>query len=647
MLQFFRNFFKSRFGMLVAIAFLGLIALAFASADVSNTGSFGGVAGGDRAATVGKEVISTSELSQGITSALENLKQENPRLSMESFLASDGMESVLDGMIARTALAEFGRQNGVIAGNRLIDSEIAQIPAFHGPDGKFSEAAYKQLIQQRGLSDAQVRQDLAQGLVARQILVPAGFGAVVPAEMARRYSALLRETRKGAVALLPSLAFGPDQPPSDAELQTFYGANKSRFIRPERRVIRYATFSDTAVRNVPAPTEAEIAARYNADKAQYEAVELRRLTQLVVPTEAAAKAIVAEAGKGTPLAAAARAKGLATSAVGPIARAELANRTSAAVADAAFTASKGTLAVPARGALGWTITHVDAIETKPGRSLEQVRGEIAAVLAEQKHRAAVADLSAHIEEQFDKGGNLSEAVADLGVKLETTPALTADGRVYGKPAETAPPVLARVIQTAFSMERENQPQVAEVEPGKTFVIFDVADIEPSAAAPLAEIRDDVLAAYVLDKGSAAARKAAEQVQAAVNKGSTLQAAMAALKKPLPPVQPVDMNRAQLTAGGQQVPPSLMLLFSMARGTVKLLPGPEKRGWFVVALDDIQTPDVKADDPVIAAAQRELAPVSAQEYAEQLRNAIRGEVGVKRNEAAIKAVARQLTGSGAN
>jgi len=45
MFQFFRNFFKTKLGLAIALAFLGLIALAFASADVSSTGTFGGIAG--------------------------------------------------------------------------------------------------------------------------------------------------------------------------------------------------------------------------------------------------------------------------------------------------------------------------------------------------------------------------------------------------------------------------------------------------------------------------------------------------------------------------------------------------------------------------------------------------------------------------
>ncbi|MCC6829638.1 MAG: SurA N-terminal domain-containing protein [Novosphingobium sp.] len=644
MLQFFRRLFSSRLGAGIALGVLALIAIAFASGDIVSSGGFNATGGGgDRVATVGKDRIDNATLAQAASNALENLKQSDPRQSMQGFLAAGGLDRVLDELIDRAAIAAFGKTHGIVASDRLIDSEIAKTPAFQGPDGKFSEAAYRQLIQQRGLSDELVRRDLAQGLVARQILLPASFGATVPLEFATRYASLLRESRKGEIALLPSAAFAPAAPPTDAQLSTYYTAHKERFIRPERRVIRYATFGDGALKAVPAPTEAEIAARYAAEKAAYAPLETRRLTQLVVPTEAAARAVADEVAKGKSLEVAAREKGLSTASLGALGKDALAGQSAPAVADAAFAAAQGKLAAPARSGLGWHLLRVDAIEKRPGRTLDQVRGELTTQVAVDKRRKALNDLTARIEEEFDNGGNLADIAKELGLTLQQTKPVTADGLVYGAASEKAPDVLARALQTAFAMEQENQPQLAEVEPGKTFLVFDVTDIAPSAPAPLGEIRQDVAGAYLLDKGSQAAKAAAATVQAQVRKGVPLATALASLKRPLPPVQAVDMNRQQLSQQGQQVPPPLALMFSMAKGTVKTLAAPQDRGWFVVALKDVVAPVVPTNDPVVAAAKGELGRLVADEYAAQLTRAIRAEVGVARNEAGIRAVRTQLTG----
>jgi peptidyl-prolyl cis-trans isomerase D len=643
MLQLFRKLFSSKIGATIALVFLLLIAIAFASGDVANTGGFGGVAEGDRVATVGSERIDSSALHQGATAALQRVKRQDPTLSMQGFLANGGLEQVLDSMIARTAVAVFGKQHGIVASDRLIDSEIAQAPDFRGIDGKFNEAAYRQALRQQGLSEALVRSDLAQGLIARQVLTPAGFGAVMPRELAKRYAVLLKDRRSGALAVLPSEQFAPAKPPSDQELSAYYSQHRDQFIRPERRVIRYAAFGDEVLKSVPPPSDAEIAARYNADKAQYAALETRSVTQLIVPTEAAAKAIVAEVAGGTSLEAAAGAKGLETADLGKVSKQSLAAQSSQAVADAVFAAAKGTIAAPARSGLGWHLMRIDAVETRPARTLDQARGEIAAQLAAAKHRAALTDLLTRIEDEFDEGKNLTEAAKELGVDVQKTEPITADGRVYAHADQQAPAVLARVLQTAFAMERENEAQIAEVEPGKTFVIFDVTDIARSAAAPLKEIRGDVTDAYMLDKGFTAARAAAQKVQAAVRKGADLGKALTDLGKPLPPAQAINMDRIQLTQMGQQVPPPLALLFSMAEGTAKILPAPGERGWFVVYLKDIEPGKVADDDPLIASTRNELGALAGNEYTGALSEAITREVKVKRNDAAIKAVRQQLNG----
>ncbi|MEC7398844.1 MAG: SurA N-terminal domain-containing protein, partial [Pseudomonadota bacterium] len=198
MLTFFRSFFKSKIGLGLTFAFLGLIAFAFASADVSSTGMFGGVAGGNRVAVVGDERIDSAELSRATSSALDRVRQEDPTLSMPAFIAGGGFEEVLNQLIDRYVISAFARDNGLRAGDNLINSEIQTIGAFRGADGNFDENTYRQALAAQGLTDAQVRDDIRSGLLAQQIAGPAAFGAVMPQALAKRYAGLFRERREGA-----------------------------------------------------------------------------------------------------------------------------------------------------------------------------------------------------------------------------------------------------------------------------------------------------------------------------------------------------------------------------------------------------------------------------------------------------------------
>ena len=643
MLNFFRTFFKTKIGMAVALLFLGLIALAFASADIAGTGNFGGVAGGDRVAMVGKEKIGAGDLSRAASNALDRVKQQQPTTTMAVFLDQGGLEQTLDQVIDRTAIAVFGQQHGLRAGSRLVDSEIARFPAFRGVDGKFDENAYRQMLRQQGLTEKLLRDDLAQGLLARQVLTPAVLGANAPDEFARRYSALLKESRKGAIAVLPSSAYAPAGTPDNAKVAAYYAANKMDFVRPERRVIRYLVVGDQALdAQAVTPTDAEIAARYKRDATQYAASESRSFTQLVAPTEAAARAILAEVHSGKSLGAAAADRGLVTSPLPDTTRADLARQASQAVAAAAFGAARGPVADVARGSLGWYLLQVDRITSRPERSLNQVRGEIAAALRQEKQRAAFSDLAARIEEQLDEGASLGDMAGELKLKVESTKPLVADGRVYLSASETAPDILMPVMANAFSMN-EGDPQLAEVEPGKTIVVYEVGGITASAPAPLEEIRGEVTAAYLQDEGLKAAKAAASRIMAKVTKGMPLAESVRDEKAAIPQPDQLNLSRDELAQFGGRVPPALALFFSMAEGTVKRLEGPQKAGWFVVQLDQITPGTVSKDDPILASTQQELTRLAASEQEAQLLAAIRAQVKVERNEDAVKAVRRQLAG----
>ncbi|WP_198519129.1 peptidylprolyl isomerase [Novosphingobium kunmingense] len=645
MLQFFRSFFSSKIGVAVTLGFVALIAVAFASGDVLNTGGGIGLGGGgDRVATVGKERVHATDLERAANNAVNELRQQQPRMTMKTFVEQGGLTQLLDNIIDLTAVRAFGEKHGIYVGSRLIDSEIAKIPSAQSVDGKFNEQVYRAFLAQRGITDDQVRRQITEAMMARQLLGAAEVGNVPNREAVQRYAGILTEKRIGAIATLPSGVFAPKSAPTEAEITKWYADRKDDYVLPERRIIRYSTFTDAAVKNVPAPTEAEVAALYEKNKAQFAATEQRRVTQLVLPTEAAAKAILAETASGKSLEAVSSSKGLAAASLGVISRQGLSAQTSQAIADAAFAAPVKTVVGPLKAPLGWTLIRIDAVENRAGRSLDQVRGELTQQLAVAKRRAALTDFSAKIEDQFDNGASLTDVARELGLTVSSTPPLLANGAVFGPQGGQTPPQLARVVEAAFAMESERQPQLAEVEAGKTFVVFDVAAIAASAPPPLAQIRQTVVNDIQLSKGAIAAKAVAQKIEDQVRKGGDLRALVAGLGVSLPPVESVDMSRQQFQAMGQQTPPPLSLLFQMAKGKVKLLGAPRSRGWFVVQLKDAIPGTVAADDPRLGELARSIAQLQGNEFSEQLRAAMRADVGVKRNDAAINGLRGRLTGA---
>lgn len=644
MLTLIRRFLQSQLGVGIALVLFGVIAVSFALGNVSTSGGLGGLLSGDAAVTVGHSRLGSADLSRAVDRVFAEARGQDERLTMQGFIAQGGFEAAVNQAIDQAAITDFGKANGIVAGKRLVDSELTKIPSLQGPDGRFSDKLYQQLLAQKQLSDAEVRRQISAALIARQTLLPAQYGAEVPAESVRRYAAMLKEKRIGAAALVPAAAFLPKAPPSDAELASFYASHRAAFMRPERRVIRYALFDASALKHIPAPSEAEIAAAYHANAGQYAASENRKVTLLILPDEASARAALATGS----LTAAAKAKGLATSTLGPLTRDALAQQSAPEVAAAAFIAHAGAVAGPIKSALGYYVLHVDAIDNKPARGLAEVRGEIAAALLAKKRQSALADLTARLDDQFEKGGALSDAAQELGVGISQTDPLLANGQVFAKPGQTAPKAIARILPTAFTMEREHAAQLADIgddkhpTDGQHFAIFDVASITPAAPAPFAEIKRAVATAWALDQGNAAARAAALKALGAVQHGADLAKALAGLGVALPPVQPLAMGREDLAKFRGQVPPMLSTFFGMAAGTAKLISAGE-RGWVIVQLRQVIPGAVPTNDPILADAGRQLGKLAGEEYSEELRTAIRRAVGVSRNEAAIAALRKQLGG----
>ena len=641
MIQFFRRFFQSKIGIVVSLAFLALIAFAFAASDMSGNLS-GSVSGDDRVAVVGNEKINTADLISAANSALNNARQQNPTVSMPTFLAQGGFEDVLDQLLERASIAEFGRKYGLRAGENLVNSQIIMIPAFRGPDGNFSQEAYTQFLSQNGLTDKLIRSDIGSGLLAQQVLRPAEFGGRVPEKFALRYASLLKERRQGSIAIVPSAVFAPTADPADAKLKAFYEETRDNYIRPERRVIRYLTFGAGQLGSPQAPTNAEIASRFEENGEQYAPSESRTITQLIVPTRQAAVSISNQVKGGGSLEAAATQAGLQTSKVGPIARSEYASQTSSAVASAVFTAKQGAIAAPAQSGLGFHVVRVDSVDKKAGRNLQQATPEIIAALTEEKRSQALSDLAARIEDQVDDGVALVEIGEDLGVKLTSTKPVTGAGLVYGSTQERVPELLGPALQTAFQMD-EGEPQLALAQGTEEFLVFEVTDIEPSTAAPMAEIRDGLVGAWKLAEGSKLAKAAADRIMKRVAEGATVAAALRGEKKTLPASDSINLTREQLATSGQQVPAPLALMFSMAQGSTKRLEAPQNAGWFVVRLDEIDAGTISKDDQLYIRAKAQLDQTVGQEYSDQLRAAIDKEMGVERNETAIEAVRKQLAG----
>jgi peptidyl-prolyl cis-trans isomerase D len=644
MLKAFRSLSRSKLGVGLLALFLVAVAASFALSDINNLG-FSSSATSGNVAKVGRENVTVADLRLRVQRAYDAARQQRPDMTLQQFIAQGGVEAVLNRMIEGMAIEQFARSQGMGVSRKMEDGQIASAPAFRGLDGRFDQSQFEAFLARQGISEKQVRADLSRDLYLNQVMVPATGASRAPLGLTLPYASMLLEARQGRALLVPTAAFRPAAP-SDTDLQAYYRANIARYTIAQRRVVRYAVIDRAAIAAAAQPTEAEVAQSFNADKANYAAQETRTISQVILPTEAAAKALAAKVAGGTPLADAARAAGLESVTLATQGRADYARASSDAVANAVFATAAGEVAAPTRSGLGWHVARVDAVQTIPARTLDQVRAEIVARLSKEKADQAFADLVAKIEEAVSDGATLDEVAKANALALVTTPPILASGRTAEAPDAAPAPELVPLLKVAFDGEPEDDPVVEQIVPNERAAIFKVERLVPPTPRPFAEARAKVAADFTTERGLAQARKVAEAIAAKANAGQPLATAAAGAGASLPAPATVGGLRRDLLqpAGATRLPPQVATLFELGRGGARVIPAPDLAGWYVVQLEQVQRGDARAQPGLIEGIAGQLGPTLGQEYAQQLIAAMRTSVGVDVNTAALGKLKRDLLGA---
>lgn len=640
MLSFFRRLVFSPIGKIVALLLLVLIALAFAAGDITGLRPSGGTGGA--LLRVGSQSLGEAELRQRLQVAVSAARQENPSLDMSQFVNGGGFDRVVDQFVGTMALTEFAKKSGMVVSKQVVDGQIASIPAFQGPDGKFSQTVYKSVLEQQRLSPQQLRQDIENEMLVQWLLAPTIGATQVPKQLAMPFASLMLEKRAGTFAVIPASSMPVGNLPTDAELTAYYARHRAAYTVPERRAVRYAIVDAQRFATLK-PTEAEVVAAYRAQASRFGASERRTIRQVIVADQKTADALAAKVKSGTDLAVAARTAGLEASTADKVDRTAFAQRSAPAVAAAAFGAAQGAVIGPVKGTLGFHVLRVEAVEKTAGKTVEQARAELATELATTKVQEALADLRGKLDDSVSNGATFAELVSDAGAQAQVTPALLPSGLDIANPMAKPDPRLQPILQGAFQAEQGDDPQMVPVGQDGSFAIVALERVVPAAPRPLTEIRENVQRDFVRDRQQKGARAAAIKVVAAVNAGQSLAQAMAATGIRAPAPQTITLSRLQLAQTRQQVPPPVALMFSLVQGKAKQLEAPNEGGYFVVHLTQVQKGDARADQTMVSRTRASIGQMVGREYVDQFTEAVKKQIGIHRDDAALAKLKAELGG----
>ena len=599
---------------------MGLLFVALAGFGI---GSFTG--GSSRIGEVGEVEITADDYFRALDQEIRARIAQTAQPVTLSDLQADGIDqAVLQSLVARAALANEAQAMGLSVGDAEVARQITAIEAFQGVDGSFDREAYELTLRQNGLTPARfedsIREDTASSLLQVAVL-----GGLRPdPAIAEALVAYQSETRDFSIVAITEAALPTGLPaPTDADLDAYYEANPQRFIRPEARAITYAWVTPSMLMDDMAIDEAALRALYDERADLYRQPERRLLERLVFFDEAAAQAADDAIAAGeTDFDALVAERGLTLEDVdlGEVARGDLPPE----AAEAVFSDTESEIIGPVPTPLGPALFRVNAVLDASEVPFEEAQEELRAELAADAARRVIDDLRDPVDDLLAGGASLEDLAAETEMQL---------GTITYSPVSEEDIAAYEAFREAAAAAREGDfAEVLELSDGGLFALR-LDEVVAPTLPPLDEIRGEVAEAW---------RATALREQLAA-RGEALVAQMAtgAAFEDLGRVETeVQVRRQDFIP---DAPPTLVAqVFRLgAPGDVVMVPGADRA--LIVRLDAIN-PGTR-DDPTTQILTQIIGQSVAQSMAmdifEAYGQAMQAEVGIRLDQSMINAVHTQF------
>ncbi|TCZ66733.1 peptidylprolyl isomerase [Roseicella aquatilis] len=565
---------------------------------------------------------------QRLARQLGNQFENDPRIRRA--VAEQSVDQLV---IDRVLRAEVERL-GLAVPDSAVRDFIFGIPAFRGPDGRFSQVAFQAWLRNADTSEQRFLDLVRADMARQQIAMAVRSGAAVPDAMARPLLRWLEERRGVTLVSLP-LATAPEPAaPTEEQLRRFHENNPERFSSPEYRDATVAVLTADLLSREVEVSDADVAAAYEARRGQFGTPERRRLAQVLVPEEARAQEIAAAWSGGADIeqvTAQARAAGGEALELGEVERGGLPLPELAA---AAFGAPAGGVTAPVQSPFGWHVFKVEAVTPGEERPLAEVADQLRRDIAMERAADIAFERANKIEDALAGGATLEEVAKQFAMGFASirtdAEGLGQDGRPVALPViEAARPALLKVV---FATEKGAPPRLQEGEAG--FVATEVKEIIPPALKPFESVEAEVREAWIADARRRAQEGRAAALLAATRDGKSLAAAAEAAGLGSREVGSVGRD----PRAGAAVPPELLApLFELKLHETTM--ARTRDGFAVAQVDEITPGDPDADKATLDRFKREAEQALAQDLDVQFLAALRGRSDVRLNPRMLDVLAQ--------
>ncbi len=342
--------------------------------------------------------------------------QSGQALPFQQAVALGIDQRVLGQLIQDASIDNEAQEIGLSVGDEELATQIAAIPAFQGPDGRFDREAYRFALSNTGLSEAEFEEGL-RAEAARTLLQAAVLsGNAMPAGYLDVLLAFAGETRSfDWVAFLPSSLTTGLPVPGDSDLRAFYDENIADYTLPERRQITYAWLTPDMIVDTVELDEATLRASYEERNAEFNQPERRLVERLVFGNDADVTAALARVTNGE-----ATFEDLVTERGLDLADVDMGDVTVEDLGDAAaavFAAESGALVGPQPSEFGAALFRVNAVLAAQSTSFEDAIPALRQDLALDRARRVIDGQIQTIDDLLAGGATLEELEGETDMQV--------------------------------------------------------------------------------------------------------------------------------------------------------------------------------------------------------------------------------------
>ena len=418
-----------------------------------------GAAARETIAVVDGHELTAGEYQQRYLSQVQQYRAQFGGSVSDSLLRQLGIDQqILRQMIEEQVAVIEAERQGLRVSDQELEEQITSMPGLQENGQFIGRDRYLQLLraQQPPLAVDDFEESIRRSLLLDKLRgALTDWMAVSDAEVEREYKQRNEKVKLQVVALTAD-AFRSKVTVSDADVAAHFEAHKAEYRIGEQRKIKYLLLDRDEARKTVTVTPGEIQREYNDNIQQYRTPEQIRASHILLKTEgkneadvrARAEEILKQVKAGADFAALARkvSEDEGSKDKGGDLDYFSRGRMVPEFETVAFGMEPGQTSDIVRSPFGFHIIRLVDKKPEVTRPLDEVRPEIQARLAAQKGNDQLGDRATQLAQEIRSPADIDEAAADAGIPVQQSDFFTRDGSV------TTLGVAPEVTDAAFRLE---------------------------------------------------------------------------------------------------------------------------------------------------------------------------------------------------